>query len=56
VAQPFSNNLKDLESVPYHKRIAMGANLDGTSLQSKGSAPKPANQTKGGLSNLTKKK
>lgn len=55
MAQP-SNNLKDLEAVPYHKRIAMGAALDGTSLQSKGNAPKPANQNKGGLSNLNKKK
>jgi hypothetical protein len=38
VAQP-SNNLKDQEAVPYHKRIAMGAALDGTSLKSKGSTP-----------------
>ena len=53
MAQP-SNNLKDMESVPYHKRIAMGANLDGTSLQSK--APKTNNQPKGGLSQAPKKK
>lgn len=43
MVQP-SNNLKDLETVPYHKRIAMGASLDGTSLKSKQpnqTAPKP---------------
>lgn len=47
MAQPSSNNLKDNEAVPYHKRIAMGANLDGTSLKSKGSAPSQP-KTKGG--------
>lgn len=55
MAQP-SNSLKDNEAVPYHKRIAMGAALDGTSLQSKGGAQKPANQNKGGLSSVPKKK
>ena len=44
MAQP-SNNLKDNEAVPYHKRIAMGAALDGTSLKSKGStAPQPSSK------------
>lgn len=38
--------------VRYHKRIAMGAKLDGTSLQEKGSQQKaPA----GGLSQVKKK-
>ena len=42
MAQP-SNSLKDNEAVPYHKRIAMGAALDGTTLKSKGgAAPQPA--------------
>ncbi len=54
MAQP-SNNLKDMEAVPYHKRIAMGANLDGTSLQSKGSAPKTTTQPKGGALPTKKK-
>ena len=53
MAQP-SNNLKDNEAVPYHKRIAMGANLDGTSLQSKGTQQKADNKPKGALP--TKKK
>lgn len=53
MAQP-SNNLKDMENVPYHKRIAMGANLDGTSLQSKGRQQQP--KVKGGLSQAPKKK
>ena len=53
MAQP-SNNLKDMETVPYHKRIAMGANLDGTSLQSKGQQQQP--KAKGGLSQAPKKK
>jgi hypothetical protein len=45
VAQPSSNTLKDNEAVPYHKRIAMGAALDGTSLKSKGStAPQPSSK------------
>ena len=44
MAQP-SNNLKDQEAVPYHKRIAMGAALDGTSLKSKGTAaPQPSSK------------
>lgn len=46
MAQP-SNSLKDNEAVPYHKRIAMGANLDGTSLKSKGAA-QPQPKSKGG--------
>ena len=50
-----SNNLKDMEAVPYHKRIAMGANLDGTSLQSKGSNQKPPAQ-KGALGTAKPKK
>ena len=49
-----SNSLKDNEAVPYHKRIAMGANLDGTSLQSKGTQQKADKQPKGALP--TKKK
>jgi hypothetical protein len=53
VAQPSSKDIKDLEAVPYHKRIAMGANLDGTSLQSKGSS-QPKN--KGGALPTSKKK
>ena len=45
MAQPSSNTLKDNEAVPYHKRIAMGAALDGTSLKSKGStAPQPSSK------------
>jgi hypothetical protein len=43
-----------MEAVPYHKRIAMGANLDGTSLQSKGAQQQP--KAKGGLSQVPKKK
>jgi hypothetical protein len=39
-------------NVPQHKRIAMGAKLDGTNLQPKGEQAKP----KGGLSHLSKKK
>ena len=53
MAQPSSNNLKDNEAVPYHKRIAMGANLDGTSLQSKGQSQQP--KTKGGALPAKKK-
>lgn len=53
MAQP-SNNLKDQEAVPYHKRIAMGANLDGTSLQSKGSV-QPQPKGKGGALPTKKK-
>lgn len=37
--------------VPYHKRIAMGAKLDGTSLQEKSQQKAPA----GGLSQVKKK-
>lgn len=48
-----SKDIKDLETVPYHKRIAMGANLDGTSLQSKGAQPKQP--TKGGALPAKKK-
>jgi hypothetical protein len=36
--------------VPYHKRIAMGAKLDGTSLQEKGQQ-----QQTGGLAQVKKK-
>ena len=43
---------QDSTAIPYHKRIAMGEKLDGTSLQSKGAAP----QQKGGLSQTSKKK
>ena len=53
MAQP-SNSLKDNEAVPYHKRIAMGANLDGTSLQSKGSV-QPQPKGKGGALPTKKK-
>ena len=53
MAQPSSKDIKDMEAVPYHKRIAMGANLDGTSLQSKGSQPKQ--QSKGGALPTKKK-
>jgi len=53
VAQPSSKDIKDLEAVPYHKRIAMGANLDGTSLQSKGQTQQP--KTKGGALPTKKK-
>ena len=49
-----SNDLKDNIAVPYHKRIAMGANLDGTSLQSKG-AQQPKQQNKGGALPTKKK-
>lgn len=49
-----SNNLKDNEAVPYHKRIAMGAALDGTSLKSK--TPANNNQSKGGADTKNKKK
>ncbi len=40
-------------NVPYHKRLAMGAKLDGTSMQAKGDngKAKPA----GGLSQVAKK-
>ena len=53
MAQPSSKDIKDLEAVPYHKRIAMGANLDGTSLQSKGQTQQP--KTKGGALPVKKK-
>ena len=42
------------EAVPYHKRIAAGEKLDGTSLKSKGDA-KPAPAKQGGLSQAKKK-
>lgn len=42
------------EQVPYHKRIAAGEKLDGTSMQPKGGTPNN-NQPKGGLSQTKKK-
>ena len=53
MAQPSSKDIKDLEAVPDHKRIARGANLDGTSLQSKGQTQQP--KTKGGALPAKKK-
>lgn len=41
-------------NVPYHKRIAMGEKLDGSSLQSKGSTA-PAQKSGGALSSMKKK-
>ena len=38
--------------VPQHKRLAMGANIDGTSYQAKGENSKP----KSGLGHVAKKK
>jgi len=40
-------------NVPYHKRLAMGEKLDGTSLQAKGK-PAPA-KPRGGLAQAKKK-
>lgn len=40
-------------NVPYHKRIAQGANLDGTSLQEKGQKSEQPKQ--GGLAQTKKK-
>jgi hypothetical protein len=51
-----SNDLKDNLAVPYHKRIAMGANLDGTSLQSKGSGQKSPEKKGGALGTVKTKK
>lgn len=42
-------------NVPYHKRIAMGEKLDGSSLQSKGSTESPAKKSGGALSSMKKK-
>ena len=42
------------QDVPYHKRIAMGEKLDGTSYQPKGGTSQTSN-TKGGLSQAKKK-
>ena len=57
MAQPSSNNsIKDLEAVPYHKRIAMGAALNGTSLQSKGGKSPAAPASKGGALSSAKTK
>jgi len=42
-------------NVPYHKRLAMGAKLDGTSLQPKGQPAKAAAKPQGGLSQAKKK-
>jgi len=42
-----TNKPQDSLYIPYHKRLAMGEKLDGTSLQPKGQAPA---QKKGGLS------
>ncbi len=39
--------------IPYHKRIAMGEKLDGTSLQPKGQ--QPAKQQQGGSTQKQKK-
>jgi hypothetical protein len=41
--------------VPQHKRIAMGAKLDGSSLQPKGQPVKAPAKTQGGLSQAKKK-
>ena len=41
-------------NVPYHKRLAMGEKLDGTSLQAKGK-PAPASKPRGGLAQAKKK-
>lgn len=45
------------EFVPQHKRIAMGAKLDGTSYQPKGEskAPAPARRGNGALAQAKKK-
>ena len=43
-------------NVPYHKRIAMGEKLDGSSLQSKGSTEPPAKKSTGGALSSMKKK
>ena len=42
-------------NVPLHKRIAMGAKLDGTSLQPKGQPVKAPAKPQGGLSQAKKK-
>jgi hypothetical protein len=47
-----TNNQTNSESIPMHKRIAMGEKLDGTSLQPKGKSPQ---SQKGGLSQANKK-
>lgn len=46
------------ENVPQHKRLAMGAKIDGTSLKAKGSsAPtKTGSKPSGGLASLKKQK
>lgn len=46
------------QDVPYHKRIAMGAKLDGSSLGNKGPAksPTPARRGGGGALAQAKKK
>ena len=41
--------------VPQHKRMAMGAKIDGQSMQNKGDAGK-SQPAKGGLSHASKKK
>ena len=43
--QSKNKDIKNLETVPYHKRIAMGAALDGTSLKSK-QTPQPVTKKK----------
>lgn len=49
-----TNNPYHDEAVPYHKRIAAGAKLDGSSMQQKGQQQQPAKQ-QGGLSQAKKK-
>jgi hypothetical protein len=42
-------------NVPMHKRLAMGAKLDGTSLQAKGDGKTSGSKPAGGLSHVAKK-
>jgi hypothetical protein len=42
-------------NVPMHKRLAMGAKLDGTSLQAKGEGKTSGSKPVGGLSQVAKK-
>ena len=41
--------------VPQHKRMAMGAKLDGTSMQAKGDGKTSGSKPAGGLSGVAKK-
>jgi len=43
-------------NLPYHKRIAMGEKLDGSSLQLKGSSEPPAKKSTGSALSSMKKK